>query len=134
MKTRISIWYLMHNDDDDNPRLYDGYVSVLNVTTEDKSSDGEICEDMFRMLNGSSPTGKGNPLFGKEQQDYIRAYNTHTSMSVGDVIGLFSEGVQRRYVCASMGFKRCTDKGIPIDGSEVGISVKVSDLEEASCL
>lgn len=83
----------------------DYYLEMCENTIEKESFSEEdifgILEDIFREFNSDN-----NPLVN--HQEYIRNNDSHTSMSVGDLIKLDD----RLYIVASMGFLEIKDPEI----------------------
>lgn len=59
------------------------YVNVFNEIISTSLEDEELLEELFEKFNSED-----NPLQSEEKQRMIGENNSHTSMSVGDVIKL----------------------------------------------
>lgn len=73
------------------------YVNVFNETTSVNNKDIHcLLEGLFARFNSEE-----NPLSSEEKQKLIREHNTHTSMSLGDVVKVND----KYYVAAQIGFQ-----------------------------
>ena len=73
------------------------YVEVYSLNEEILTSIESFLDMIFSRFNDES-----NPLSTKECQEKIKEKNSHTSMTVGDIIKIDNE----YYIVASMGFKK----------------------------
>lgn len=76
-------------------KVYNGEINTNNTETE------EVCNKIFNLFNGDD-----NPLSTQSKQNFIRENNTHTSMSIGDIIYI-NDGY---YICRTMGFSKLNIK------------------------
>uniref|UniRef100_A0A6C0C9X1 Uncharacterized protein n=1 Tax=viral metagenome TaxID=1070528 RepID=A0A6C0C9X1_9ZZZZ len=85
-----------------DPRLLENekYYSNVHTFTKNVGDDvNKFLDDLFAIYNSDQ-----NPLSTVAMQKYIQEKNTHTSMSVGDVI--YIDGIP--YSVSGFGFKKMT--------------------------